>query len=88
MNLSGTQFSNLDKSCEETQTLELSLSQNTFVDLKKLFTEMKLKANNPGMWGFCIGMVRNRNSVTADATESIHEVTRVLKWPSQEINLK
>lgn len=43
MNLSGIGFSNLDKSYEETQTLELSLSQNKFVDLQKLSTEIALR---------------------------------------------
>ena len=43
MKLSGIEFSNLDKSCEETQTLELSLSQNKFVDLQKLSTEITLR---------------------------------------------
>lgn len=43
MNLSGIEFSNLDKSCEENQTLELSLSQNKFLDLQTLSTEITLR---------------------------------------------
>lgn len=43
MNLSGIEFYNLDKSCEETQTLELFLSQNKIVDLQKSSTEITLR---------------------------------------------
>lgn len=54
MNLSGTEFSDLDKSCEETQTLVLSLSQNRFCNLQNLSPEVTLKrAGDSGMCGFC-----------------------------------
>lgn len=43
MNLRGTEFSDLENSCEETQTLVLFLLQNRFCDLRNLFTEVTLK---------------------------------------------
>lgn len=52
MNLSGIGFSNLDKSYEETQTLELSLSQNKFVDLQKLSTEIALRKDREAWFFF------------------------------------
>lgn len=54
MNLSGIGFSNLDKSYEETQTLELSLSQNKFVDLQKLSTEIALRKDREACFFFFV----------------------------------
>lgn len=79
-NLRGTWFSDLDKSCEETQTLVLSLLQNRFCDLQNLSTEAPLEK---GGWVRYVGFLQmhgeDGNSANRDATENIHAVVKDLK---------